>query len=67
MIHPPPDVRASPRQGSRALPLAERLRATCSRAAGAGAARVTGSVGVVTFERAPHELEELLTSADALM
>lgn len=50
-----------------ALPLAERLRATCSRAAGTGAAPVTCSIGLVTFERAPSGLEELLTSADALM
>jgi diguanylate cyclase (GGDEF)-like protein len=50
-----------------ALPLAERLRTACSRAAGVGAARVTCSVGVVTFERPPNDLEELLTSADALM
>jgi diguanylate cyclase (GGDEF)-like protein len=50
-----------------ALPLAERLREACSQAAGTGRARVTCSVGVVTFERAPHDLEELLTSADALM
>jgi len=50
-----------------ALPLAERLRAACSRAAGLGAAPVTCSIGVVTFERAPSDLEELLTSADALM
>jgi diguanylate cyclase (GGDEF)-like protein len=50
-----------------ALPLAERLRTTCSRAAGTGAAPVTCSIGVVTFERAPSDLEELLTSADALM
>ena len=50
-----------------ALPLAERLRAACSRAAGTGAAPVTCSIGVVTFERAPSDLEELLTSADALM
>jgi len=32
-----------------------------------GAAPVTCSIGVVTFERAPSDLEELLTSADALM
>jgi len=50
-----------------ALPLAERLRAACSRAAGPGAAPVTCSIGLVTFERAPSDLEELLTSADALM
>jgi len=50
-----------------ALPLAERLRATCSRAAGTSAAPVTCSIGLVTFERAPGDLEELLTSADALM
>ena len=50
-----------------ALPLAERLRTACSRAAGLGAAPVTCSVGLVTFERAPGDIEELLTSADALM
>ena len=50
-----------------ALPLAERLRAACSQAAGTGRARVTCSVGVVTFERAPRDLEELITSADELM
>ena len=50
-----------------ALPLAERLRTACSRAAGSGAARVTCSVGLVTFERPPSDLEELLTRADGLM
>jgi diguanylate cyclase (GGDEF)-like protein len=50
-----------------ALPLAERLRAACSRAAGVGAAPVTCSIGLVTFERAPGDIEEMLTSADALM
>ena len=50
-----------------ALPLAERLREACSRAAGAGTVRITCSVGLVTFERAPRDFEELLTSADALM
>ena len=50
-----------------ALPLAERLCTACSRAAGLGAAPVTCSVGLVTFERAPDGVEELLTSADALM
>jgi len=50
-----------------ALPLVERLRTACSRAAGTGAEPVTCSIGLVTFERAPVDLEELLTSADALM
>jgi len=50
-----------------ALPLAERLRTACSRAAGLGAAPITCSIGLVTFERAPNGVEELLTSADALM
>ena len=50
-----------------ALPLVERLRAACSRAASTGAEPVTCSIGLVTFERAPSDLEELLTSADALM
>ena len=50
-----------------ALPLAERLRTACSRAAGLGSAPITCSVGLVTFERAPDDIEELLTSADALM
>ena len=50
-----------------ALPLAERLRTACSRAAGLGAAPITCSVGLVTFGRAPADIEELLTSADALM
>ena len=50
-----------------ALPLIERLLTACSRAAGSGAARVTCSVGLVTFERPPSDLEELLTAADGLM
>jgi diguanylate cyclase (GGDEF)-like protein len=50
-----------------ALPLAERVREACSQAAGSGAAHVTCSVGLVTFERTPQDVEELLTSADALM
>ena len=50
-----------------AVPLAERLRAACSRAAGSDAAPVTCSVGVVTFECAPTDVEDLLASADALM
>ena len=50
-----------------ALPLVERLRTACSRAAGTGAEPVTSSIGLVTFERAPVDLEELLTSADVLM
>ena len=60
ILMPETDARA-------ALPLAERLRTACSRAAGVGAARVTCSVGLVTFERPPSDLEELLTTADALM
>ena len=50
-----------------ALPLAERLREACSRAAGSDAARVTCSIGLATFERAPKDVEELLMTADALM
>jgi len=50
-----------------ALPLAERLREACSRAAGAGTVRITCSVGLVTFVRPPNDVEELLTTADALM
>jgi diguanylate cyclase (GGDEF)-like protein len=50
-----------------ALPLAERLREACSRAAGAGTVRITCSVGLVTFVRPPNDVEELLASADALM
>ena len=50
-----------------ALPLAERLRETCSQAAGTGTALITCSIGLVTFEQAPKDVEELLTSADALM
>ena len=60
ILMPETDARA-------ALPLAERLCAACSRAAGAGTVRITCSVGLVTFERAPRDFEELLTSADALM
>ena len=43
ILMPETDARA-------ALPLAERLRAACSRATGAEAARITCSVGLVTFE-----------------
>lgn len=50
-----------------AVPLAERLRAVCSRAAGSDAVPVTCSVGVVTFECAPTDVEDLLANADALM
>jgi diguanylate cyclase (GGDEF)-like protein len=50
-----------------ALPLAERLREACSRAVGSGAARITCSIGLVTFARPPNDVEELLTRADALM
>ena len=60
ILMPETDARA-------ALPLAERLRTACSRAAGAGAVRVTCSVGLVTFERPPDDIEDLLTSADTLM
>jgi diguanylate cyclase (GGDEF)-like protein len=60
ILMPETDARA-------ALPLAERLRTACSRAAGLGAAPITCSIGLVTFERAPGDVEELLTSADALM
>ena len=60
ILMPETDARA-------ALPLAERLRTACSRAAGAGGARVTCSVGLVTFEGPPDDIEDLLTSADTLM
>ena len=50
-----------------ALPLAERLREACSQAAGTGTALITCSIGLVTFEQAPKDVEELLTSADLLM
>jgi diguanylate cyclase (GGDEF)-like protein len=50
-----------------ALLLAERLRAVCSRGAGADAAPITVSVGLVTFAHTPRSSEELLTAADALM
>jgi len=50
-----------------ALPLADRLREVCSQAAGAGVEPVTCSVGVVTYEQAPGDVEELLARADALM
>ena len=60
ILMPETDARA-------ALPLAERLRTACSRAAGAGAVRVTCSVGLVTFERPPDDIEDLLASADTLM
>ena len=50
-----------------ALPLADRLREVCSQAVGAGAERITCSVGVVTYEQPPGDVEELLASADALM
>jgi diguanylate cyclase (GGDEF)-like protein len=50
-----------------ALPLAERLCTACSKAAGSGERTVTCSVGLVTFVRPPHDLEELLGRADALM
>lgn len=52
---------------SAALPLAERLREACSRAVGAGTGSITCSVGLVTFVCAPNDVEELLTTADALM
>ena len=50
-----------------ALPLADRLREVCSQAAGTGSGRITCSVGVVTYEQPPKDVEELLVSADALM
>jgi diguanylate cyclase (GGDEF)-like protein len=50
-----------------ALPLADRLREACAQAASSGSRRITCSVGVVTYERAPKDVEELLASADALM
>ena len=50
-----------------ALPLADRLREACSQAAGVGVEPVTCSVGVVTYEQPPKDVEELLASADALM
>ena len=50
-----------------ALLLADRLREACSQAAGSGAEPITCSVGVVTCERPPRHVEELLASADALM
>ena len=50
-----------------ALPLADRLREVCSQAAGAGAEPVTCSVGVVTYEQPPNDVEELVARADALM
>jgi diguanylate cyclase (GGDEF)-like protein len=56
-----------PETDAAALPLAERLREVCSRASGSGASHITCSVGVVTFERAPRDVQELLGSADALM
>jgi len=60
ILMPETDARA-------AVPLAERLRAVCSRAAGSDAVPVTCSVGVVTFECAPTDVEDLLANADALM
>jgi diguanylate cyclase (GGDEF)-like protein len=60
ILMPETDARA-------AVSLAERLCAVCSRAAGSDAAPVTCSVGVVTFECAPTDVEELLANADALM
>jgi diguanylate cyclase (GGDEF)-like protein len=50
-----------------ALPLADRLREASSRAASAGVEPITCSVGVVTYERPPKDVEGLLASADALM
>jgi diguanylate cyclase (GGDEF)-like protein len=49
-----------------ALRLAERPRAACSRAIGSGAARITCSVELVTFEHSPRDLLELLETADTL-
>ncbi|MCX6373573.1 MAG: diguanylate cyclase [Actinobacteria bacterium] len=53
--------------GCAALPLAERLRAASSSPAVPAEARITCSIGLVTFARAPDDTEELLTRADALM
>jgi diguanylate cyclase (GGDEF)-like protein len=50
-----------------ALPLADRLREVCAQAAGIGGARVTCSVGVVTYGRPPADVDTMLASADALM
>ena len=50
-----------------ALPLTERLREACSRAAVTGGRRITCSVGLVTFVRPPSDSQELLATADALM
>jgi diguanylate cyclase (GGDEF)-like protein len=50
-----------------ALLLADRLREACSQAAGAGDERITCSVGVVTYEQPPEDVEEMLARADALM
>ena len=50
-----------------ALPLADRLREVCAQAAGGGPDPITCSVGVVTYEQPPRDVEELLASADALM
>jgi len=50
-----------------ALPLAERLHEACSQAAGSDSGRVTCSIGLVTFERALKDVEELLAAADSLM
>ena len=60
ILMPETDARA-------AVPLAKRLHTVCSRAAGSDAVPVTCSVGVVTFECAPTDVEDLLASADALM
>jgi diguanylate cyclase (GGDEF)-like protein len=50
-----------------ALPLADRLRKVCSQAAGSGDERITCSVGLVTYEQPPENVEEMLARADALM
>ena len=50
-----------------ALPLADRMREACAQAASSSSRRVTCSVGVVTYQRVPKDVEELLASADALM
>ena len=50
-----------------ALPLVTRLRDSFARVAVAGGGAATCSVGLVTYERAPESVEEMLVAADALM
>jgi diguanylate cyclase (GGDEF)-like protein len=50
-----------------ALPLVTRLREAFSRVATVGAAAATCSIGLASFARPPESVEELLTTADALM